>query len=202
VALRAARAGAEVTGLDSSSGMVERARRKGEGLGIRWDVGDAQELPYADASFDVVSSNFGVIFAPDRAAAAAELARVCRAGGRLGMTAWRPKPGRDAVYARFRPEPLVSIDEWGDEGEVERLLGGDFELTIEDRLWHLEGETPEEVFEMMAESAPPTKAFLDSLDAETHAAARAALIGYWAEFRQNGGVREPRPYLLILGVRR
>src|SRR5205085_11163339 len=66
VALRAARAGGEVTGLDFAREMLARARPRSaaEGLDVRWELGDAQQLPFADASFDVVSSCFGVMFAP------------------------------------------------------------------------------------------------------------------------------------------
>ena len=203
MAIRAARAGASVTGLDLSRGMLERARRKGSGLRITWDYGDAQDLPYEAGSFDVVSSNFGVIFAPDNAAVARQLARVCRRGGRLGLTAWRANAPLAELYSRFgREQPPARSDEWGDEAEVHALLGRYFELTIEERVWHLEGETPEDVFETMAVAAPPTKAFLDELDAGRRAELRHALIDYWSRFRENGRVREPRPYLLILGTRR
>jgi ubiquinone/menaquinone biosynthesis C-methylase UbiE len=90
VALRAARAGASVVGIDISADQLAKARRAAdnEGLAIRFDEGDCQELPYADAEFDAVASAFGVIFAPDQERAASELARVCRSGGRLALTAW------------------------------------------------------------------------------------------------------------------
>jgi SAM-dependent methyltransferase len=203
VAIRAARAGASVTGIDFSEGMLARARRKAEGLGVQWDLGDAQALPYADRAFDVVSSNFGVIFPPDAGAAGRELARVCRPGGRLGLTTWRPRPALSAIYARFRrdysPGPF---DDWGREDFIEHLLGRDFELTVEERTWYLEGASPEAVFETMAVSAPPTKAYLESVDASTRAQVREALIEYWTGFSADGAVREPRPYLLVLGRRR
>src|SRR5439155_19454003 len=94
VAIRAARAGAKVTGLDLAPRLVETARSwaADEGLDIRFDVGDCERLPYDDASFDVVASVVGVIFAPDHGAVARELARVCRPGGRLGRVAWLPNP--------------------------------------------------------------------------------------------------------------
>ena len=83
VALRAARAGAEVLGIDISADQLTKARRAAaaESLEIRFDEGDCQELPYGDAEFDAVTSAFGAIFAPDHARTAAELARVCRAAG-------------------------------------------------------------------------------------------------------------------------
>src|SRR5262249_8944920 len=89
-ALRAARAGAEVIGIDISADQLAKARRAAAdaGLTIRFDEGDCQELPYGDAEFDAVPSAFGAIFAPDHRRTAAELARVCRPGGRLALTAW------------------------------------------------------------------------------------------------------------------
>ena len=90
VALRAARAGADVVGIDISADQLAKARgaAEAEGLAIRFDEGDCQELPYGDAEFDAVASAFGAIFAPDHQRAADELARVCRPGGRLALTAW------------------------------------------------------------------------------------------------------------------
>ena len=83
VALRAARAGADVVGIDISADQLAKARAAAEadGLEIRFDEGDCEELPYGDAEFDGVASAFGAIFAPDHERAAGELARVCRPGG-------------------------------------------------------------------------------------------------------------------------
>jgi ubiquinone/menaquinone biosynthesis C-methylase UbiE len=88
VALRAARAGAAVTGQDLAPELIVTARDLGvkEGLGVDFEVGDAERLDYPDASFDVVSSAHGVVHAYDHRAVANELARVCRPGGRLGLT--------------------------------------------------------------------------------------------------------------------
>src|SRR5439155_16998827 len=114
VALRAARAGADVVGIDISADQLAKARRAAdaEGLAIRFDEGDCQELPYAEAEFAVVVSVFGAIFAPDHARTAAELVRVCRPGGRLALTAWRKdawwdinrRAGRPVTYEAHAPE--------------------------------------------------------------------------------------------------
>jgi ubiquinone/menaquinone biosynthesis C-methylase UbiE len=95
VAVRAARAGAKVTGSDLAPALIETAKRLAdeEGLEIRYEVGDAEQLPYADGSYDIVSSSFAAIFAPTHDAVARELARVTRAGGRIGLTAWDPEGG-------------------------------------------------------------------------------------------------------------
>ncbi len=205
VALRAARAGADVTGLDLSEGLLEQARAKvqAEGLPLTLDLGDAQALPYEDSSFDVVSSNFGVIFAPDHEAAANELARVCRGGGRLGVTVWRPKPALSALYERFQEEPPASQPEaWGDEERLRSLLGNAFELELHERVWSLEAESAEALWEFAAAAIPPLKAFAESLEATRRDEFRAAMVEYWRGFESDGEVSEPRPYLLVLGRRR
>src|SRR5918912_2631100 len=86
VALRAARGGAEVTAIDISNELLELARAKEDAERVSWELGDAQSLRFDDGAFDVVVSSFAVIFAPDQEAAAHELGRVCRRGGRLGLT--------------------------------------------------------------------------------------------------------------------
>src|SRR5215218_2450748 len=137
VAMRAAREGASVTGLDLAPPLIETAKRLAaeQGLAIGFEVGDAESLPYPDASFEVVSSAHGVVFAPDHAAVAHELARVCRPGGRLGMTAWRTGEAGDGfgeLIARFaapRP-PGPGPGSWGEQGHARELLGDSFELEL------------------------------------------------------------------------
>ncbi|MBA2359166.1 MAG: methyltransferase domain-containing protein [Actinobacteria bacterium] len=205
VALRAARAGAEVAALDISERLLGEAREKAgaEGLAIDFELGDAQSLPYDEGEFDVVSSCFGVIFAPDRHAAAGELRRVCRPGGRLGLTAWRPKPELRALYERFQERPpAADSDAWGEDAELQRLLGSAFELELSPGTWPLEGESPEAVFRFMAEAAPPLAAFLESLSEERLAEVREAFVDYWRRFEVDGAVREPRGYVLAVGRRR
>ncbi|MFN2468859.1 MAG: class I SAM-dependent methyltransferase [Gaiellaceae bacterium] len=205
VALRAARAGAEVTALDISPRLLGEARRRAgaEDLSIGFDLGDAQELPYEDGGFDVVTSSFGVIFAPDRSAVARELGRVCRPRGRLGLTTWLPKPALTRLYERFQERPPAAESEaWGREEEVRGLLGRSFELETSTGTWALEGESPEAVYEFMADAAPPIAAFLGTLAAERRDEFREAFLEYWRGFEVEEGVREPREYLLVLGTRR
>jgi ubiquinone/menaquinone biosynthesis C-methylase UbiE len=195
-----------VTALDFSQGLLDQARAKAqaEDLELSWDLGDAQALPYGDAEFDVVSSNFGVIFAPDHEAVARELARVCRPGGRLGLANWRPNEGPHAIYGRFAPEVAASNpDDWGTEEQVEKLLDSAFELEFEERVWHLEGDSAEDVWELMVTSAPPLKALAASLDPADAAEFRQSMIDYWTGFETDGGhVSEPRRFLFVFGRRR
>jgi SAM-dependent methyltransferase len=205
VAFRAARAGAVVTGLDLSEPLLEvaRARAAEEGLAVSFDLGDAQRLPYGDASFDVVSSSFGAIFAPRSEAVAGELARVVRPGGRLGLTTWCPNERVAAIYERFqREKPAADTEGWGRPERVRELLASTFELEITTGTWRLEGSSPEELWELMASSAPPMKAFLGTLDEPRRDEYRQAMLEYWESFRTGSGVSEPADYLLVLGTRR
>ena len=184
--------------------MLEQARAKAaaEALAVDWVEGNAEALPYDDGSFDVVCSNFGVIFA-DAQTAAAELARVCRSGGRLGVTTWKPNAGLHQIYSKFQKEDGDDPPErWGEKGVVRGLLGDDFELRIEDRVWTLEGDSPEDVWELITAGAPPVKAFVDTLDPDRRGEFRSALLDYWSGFERDGRVAEPRGYLLVLGRRR
>ncbi|MEU6642917.1 methyltransferase domain-containing protein [Saccharomonospora sp. NPDC046836] len=129
-ALSAARRHCVVTGIDYVPALVERARVRAaaEQLTVTFQVGDAEELPFADGAFDVVLSTIGVMFAPDQRQAADELVRVCRPGGRLGLTNWTAGGFAGQVfelYARYVPPPkdLPSPMVWGEEAGLAELLG-------------------------------------------------------------------------------
>ncbi len=202
VAIRAAQAGADVVGIDIAPGMIEAAREKAAGMPITFEVGDAQALPYEDASFDVVTSVFGAIFAPDHRAAAAELGRVGR--GRLGFTAWRPSEELQEVYGRFGYDTAEGREpfRWGRDGYAEGLLGPYYELSIEHGTWILDGASGEEIWELWSQAAPPFKARLAEMDDDTREAFHQAYVEYCEGYRVGDGVAVPREYLLVLGNRR
>ena len=103
VAFRAAEAGAVVTGSDLAPVLIETAKRRAAeaGLKLTLEVADCEALPYESESFDIVSSSIGVIFAPDHAAVASELARVTRPGGRLGLTSWLSEEDDDDSFEQW-----------------------------------------------------------------------------------------------------
>jgi SAM-dependent methyltransferase len=199
VALRAARAGADVIGIDISADQLAKARRaaEAEGLAIRFEEGDCQELPYGDAEFDAVASAFGAIFAPDHERAAAELARVCRPGGRLALTAW-PKDEWSEVNERagrtFPPGP--DARDWADEEHVRGLLGDAFDLELQTGDWRIEAESGAELWELASTSMPPLRAWLLEQSDEVRAGAERVYLDYLAS-----GVLA-RPYVVVLGTRR
>jgi len=129
-ALAAARRRAVVTGVDLTPAMLERARLRAaaEGLHIDFQHGDATALTFEDASFDVVMSTFGAIFAPDPEKTAAEMARVCRRGGKIAMANWTPEGMLGKLFrilARYSPQG-TQVDlpvSWGDEAVLKKRLG-------------------------------------------------------------------------------
>ena len=205
-ALRAARDGAEVSALDVSEPMIERARSDAEeaGLTIRFDVGNVEYLPYDDGEFDVIASNFGFIFAADHANVAGEVARVARSGARLGFTAWKPNPKLGELYRRFTEEPLEGREatEWGREDHVEDMLGEDFELEFSDGTLWIDAGSGEELWELFSSTAPPVVALLTKLEKERAEAFHAAFVDLYESYREGDRVRAPRRYLLTLGTRR
>lgn len=131
-AIPAAQAGGRVTGVDLTPALLQAARAAAVAAGVEvdWREGDAEALPFEDAHFDVVLSNFGCMFAPRHQVVAAEVARVLRPGGRLGVCAWTPEGTIGRFYAlmskHLPPPPAFasSPPRWGEPDHVRRLFGG------------------------------------------------------------------------------
>jgi SAM-dependent methyltransferase len=210
VALRAAQAGAKVTGCDIAPELVETAKRLAadEGLEIRFEVGDAERLPYEDASFDVVSSSVGTMFAPDHSAVARELARVTRPGGRLGLIHWDPEGGIGDLFrllAKYQPPPPegagVPVD-WGREEYVQGLLGDAFELRFVHANAVQKLDSAEQDWELMLTSFGPLKTLYGMLDESQREELHADWVERLDAYRVGDGIEAPREYLLVLGARR
>ena len=131
VAIPAAAAGAHVIATDLTPELLDQGRADAEaaGVSLEWQVADAEHLPFADSSFDAVTSCVGVMFAPHHQEAADELVRVCRPGGRIGLIAWTPTGFIGQMFATMKPfvappppgaqpPPL-----WGDIEHVRQLFG-------------------------------------------------------------------------------
>ena len=129
LALIAAKDGLEVTGVDIASNLVERARvrAQAEGLRARFEEADAEALPFEDASFDVVTSLIGAMFAPRPDLVAKELLRVCEPGGTIAMANWTPQGFVGQMFKTvstfIAPSGMPSPVLWGDETTVRERLG-------------------------------------------------------------------------------
>jgi len=130
--LAAARRGARVTSTDYVGSLLERGaeRAKAEHLQVTFLEADAEALPFEKASFDIVLSTFGVMFSPDQAKAAAEMARVCRSGGRIGLANWTPEGFVGQMFktlGRHLPPPagVQPPSLWGVESHLRSLFGDD-----------------------------------------------------------------------------
>ncbi|WP_052668037.1 class I SAM-dependent methyltransferase [Nitriliruptor alkaliphilus] len=138
VAVLAAQAGADVVGVDLTDAWFGEARRGSTEAGVTVELvtGDAEELPFDDASFDVVLSSFGAIMAPRHEVAAGELVRVCRPGGTIAVTAWIPGGTADVTFSPLStqlppPPPFVTpFIRWGDPDHV-RALFASHDVTLE-----------------------------------------------------------------------
>ena len=191
LAIPAARLGAIVTGVDIATNLLEqaRARAESESLTIQFDEGDAENLPYDDAAFDEVVSMFGAMFAPRPELVAAELARVCRPGGRIAMANWTPEgfigqmfkiSGKHVPPPPSMPSPL----KWGDEETVrERLRDAAIaDLQLTRRMCPFKYSfSPAETVESFRTYYGPTQRAFDALDTDGQAALRTDLERLWAE---------------------
>ncbi len=148
--LAAARRGARVVSTDYVDGLLERgrARADAECLSVQFELADAEALPFADASFDVVLSTFGVMFAPDQAQAAREMLRVCRRGGRIGLANWTPEGFIGQLFktvgAHLPPPPGArSPSLWGTEAHLATLLGAQAtDISVARRHFNLRYRSP------------------------------------------------------------
>lgn len=206
-----ARCGAQVTGVDLGADLIAFAaeQARAESLDIAYQLGDAEALPFADGAFDAVVSTFGVMFASRPEAAAAELARVCRRGGRIALTTWTPD---GAVFRMFSvmkpylpppsdPAPPSPFD-WGDPERITGLLGRDFELAFESGTSFFREPSAEAAWERFVTGYGPTKVLADSLDEARRADLRRDFIALHAQYATPLGICVPRAYWVTRGIRR
>jgi ubiquinone/menaquinone biosynthesis C-methylase UbiE len=168
VSLAAARRFCDVTSTDYVPELLERGRQRAEseGLEISFQEADAEQLSFADASFDIVTSSFGVMFAPDQDRAAAEMLRVTRPGGKIGLANWTPESFIGQLFktiGRHLPPPsgLKSPALWGTQDRLNELFDTDsstIEITQETYVWRY--KSPRHWLELWREVyGPLQKAF-------------------------------------------
>ena len=212
IAIPAARAGVRVTGIDIAANLIAKARERAaaEGLEARFDEGDAEMLPYADAAFDIVVSLIGAMFAPRPDMVAAELLRVCRPGGRVAMANWTPEGHVGQMFkiiASYVPPPplMVSPLKWGDIGTVhERLAHGAVSIATEKRMYPMRYPlAPDAVAQFFFEYYGPTLRALTALDDSGKAALRKDLVALWKRNNQatDGSTHVEAEYLDVMAIR-
>lgn len=212
VAIPAARKGAHVRGVDIAPNLLEQARQRAaaENLDAIFEEGDAENLPYPDANFDVVISMFGAMFAPRPNVVAAELARVCRPGGTIAMANWTPESFVAKTFAasnRYLPPP-DGIDPpvlWGDEKTVrERLNAYVSQIQTTRRIAEFQFEfPPREVAEFFRRYFGPTQVAVSRLPSDAQAAYMADLENLWQTHNEAGGglTAIRAEYLEVIAVR-
>jgi SAM-dependent methyltransferase len=210
VSIPAAKAGAKVTGLDLTPKLLEEQRARAAAAGVEVELveGDAEELPFADRSFDRVTSCFGVMFAPRQTVAAAELVRVAGRGGRIVVAAWTPNGmvGRmfraSAPYMPAPPEGFVPPVMWGEEDHVRRLFeNSDVELTFELRTVTFEGDSVEAWVEQDERILGPSVMAKAALEQQgRYDGLRRDIVDLYGEFNEagDGGFRAPAEYLITV----
>jgi SAM-dependent methyltransferase len=209
----AARTGASVVGLDLVWSLIEQAAEWGqrEGLSIVFDEGTVEDMPYADAEFDVVLSMFGLMFAarPDRVVA--ELTRVTRPRGKVALANWTRDGfvGRMfALHARYAPPPAGAPSSllWGDEAVVlERFDARDWKVTTSRKMlrlgWPL---TPRGVADLFAATYGPTVRTLETLDEHAREQFLSELADLWHGANRKGAheTEVASEFLEVVAVRR
>jgi SAM-dependent methyltransferase len=209
--LPAARTGAAVTGLDLVPALLAEARAsaEGEGLDVTWVEGDAEALPFEDASFDVVLSTFGCMFAPRHDVAAGEIARVVKPGGRIGICAWRPEGNIGkffGIIGAHMPKPPPEVQPppmWGSEDHVRELFEGtgvEPEFSREEVEWIF--ESPEQAVELYETKFGPMVMAKRALEPEGKwDALKDDVVGYFREVSEerDGKIAARAEYLRITG---
>lgn len=210
-AISAARRFCDVTGIDYVPELIENARNRAEteGAEITFDQGDAEDLPYPDASFDVVLSTLGVMFAPNQEKAAAELLRICRPGGKIGLANWTPDGFIGSMFRTqgkhvppppgIKPPPL-----WGTEERLTELLGeGVASLETTRRTYKFRYHSPTHFVEHFRSYYGPTLKAFEALDEEGQEALAKDLVDLLEGWNTSGDetMIVPSDYLEVVAVR-
>ena len=211
-AISAARRYGDVTGIDYVPELIEQARgrARAEGLEVAFAVGDAEHLSFRDASFDAALSTVGVMFAPDQGKTAAELLRVTRPGGKIGLANWTPEGFIGSMFKTvgrhvppppgIKPPPL-----WGTEERIRELFGeGVSSLTTARRTYVFRYLSAEHLIETFRTYYGPVHKAFEALDAagqDAFAKDLEELIRAW-NTSGDATVVVPSDYLEVVAVRR
>jgi SAM-dependent methyltransferase len=209
--LAAARRGCQVTASDYVASLLDGtlARAASEGLTIEAREADAEALPFPDASFDVVLSTFGVMFCPNQERAAAELLRVCRPGGRIGLTNWTPTGFIGQMFKNVGqhvppPAGVASPLAWGTESRLAELFGSGMQsLDAPRRHFVFRYRSAEHWLDTFRTYYGPTLKAFATLDEEARKTLEHKLLVLAAESNTSttGSLRIPSEYLEVVAVK-
>jgi ubiquinone/menaquinone biosynthesis C-methylase UbiE len=213
-AIQAAQRGADVVASDLTPELFVPGRRRAQtaGVEVEWVEADAEQLPFADASFDIALSTFGIMFAPRQSQAAAELARIVRPGGRIALCSWQPSGFVGEMFqtiARFlAPPPPVEAPpvRWGTDEGAHALLDEAFDIRCEPRTLHqrYDGPVDEMTDFFMARFGPMVmarRALEPQGRWDDFLSAYRELTHRWNE-AADGATALPATYLLVTGTRK
>ena len=210
--LAAARRWAEVTSSDYVETLLARGeeRAKADRLDVTYKVADAEDLPFGEASFDVVASTFGVMFTPDQATAAAEMLRVCRSGGKIGLANWTPDSFIGNLFkaiGRHVPPPagLQSPALWGTRTRLTELFGaGVSDIQIQDKTFAFRYHSPEHWLKIFRDYYGPVHKAFGALDAKAQVALERDLLDLISRFNtaSDGTMVAPADYIEVVLTRK
>ena len=210
--LAAARRFARVTSTDYVPSLLEKGRQRAqaEALPVTFQVADAEALPFGDASFDVVLSTFGVMFAPDQQRSAAQMLRVLRRGGRIGLANWTPAGfiGRlFKVIGAHLPPPagLASPALWGTEARLQELFGAHAEgIRCERRIFNFRYQSAAHWVQIFRDFYGPTHKAFAALPGAKGDALERDILALLAEFNTagTGSLVVPSEYLEVVITKR
>jgi SAM-dependent methyltransferase len=198
-----------VAAIDIAPELLSAARQLSAGFEpqIDYRLADVEALPFADSSFDGIISTFGVMFAGDHRRAAAELARVCKTGGRMVLATWTP----DGAVADFfdligahskEPPPSQSPLSWGDRAYLRALFEDTFNLEFETGVNHAYHESPDAIWQWYLGGFGPLRVLHASLKPAGQSALKRDVDAYHEHYRAPAGLCVKRDYLVTIGTRR
>jgi ubiquinone/menaquinone biosynthesis C-methylase UbiE len=202
--LAAARRFADVTSTDYVPALLEGGRRRAEanGLAVRFETADAENLPYADGRFEVVLSTFGVMFAQDHQRAARELMRVCRPGGRIGLACWTPGGFLGDLFrtvAKYVP-PVPGVQSpllWGTDAHVRALFDDVVKVQHTPRYFAFRYQSAEHFVDMFRTFYGPVHKAFAALDEDGQFALEADMLALLRRSNRGSaaGIVVPGEYL-------
>ena len=208
--LAAARRFGRVTSTDYVPALLDRGRQRAEaeGVAVTFEVADAEALPYAAASFDVVLSSFGVMFTPDHRQSARELIRVCRPGGRIGLAAWTPQGFLGQMFqvvARYVP-PIPGVQSplmWGTDAHIQELFAGTAAISQTTRFFAFRYESAEHMVDVFRTYYGPVHKAFAALDTPHQETLEQELLDLLRRTDRGGGsgLVIPAEYLETVIVR-